>query len=333
MVRLPGLQRGLFCFFLLICLHGTAAAQAGREMLSLHTVAARLGMDVQVMEKGKRWELHSEWTRIWFAKDRRDIRLNGTRLFLGFPVAEKRGRLYLTEADYQGCLQPLLTPQVFAPPGPVRRIVLDPGHGGKDPGARRMSLGLIEKNLTLDLAKRLARRLRAAGFEVVLTRDKDRFLALSERPQLANKVRTDLFLSLHVNASEKEDVAGVETFVLTPQGQPSTGRLRITATDRKEHRGNRQDARNMLLGFYVQRALVEKLPSPDRGLKRARFAVLRDLRMPGILIEAGFLSHARESRNLGSAAYRNRIADAIMEGVRAYLRTAERLQKKKQQQP
>ena len=325
---MPGFPRGTLLFLILLgCLNGFGATLAGREVLSLRKVAASLGMEVRVLEKGERWELRSQWTRLRFEKDRRDLLLNGRRVFLGFPVAADKGRLYLAEADYRGLLQPILTPQIFPAPDRPRRIVLDPGHGGKDPGARRPRLGLIEKSLTLDLAKRLARRLRAEGYEVTLTRENDRFLPLPERARIANQLRADLFLSLHMNASEKTEVEGVESYVLTPSGQPSTGRLRMVAADRKSHRGNGQDARNTLLGFYVQRALVRALPTPDRGLKRARFAVLRDLEMPGALIEAGFISHAKEGRNLGSAGYRDRVADAITEGVLAYARTVDRLRK------
>ena len=326
---MPGVQRGtLLCLFLLSWLGAGGATIAGREVLSLREVAGSLGMEVRVVEKGERWDLRSQWTQLRFAKDRRELFLNGRLVFLGFPVAEDKGRLYLARADYRGLLQPILTPQIFPAPDRPRRIVLDPGHGGKDPGARRPQLGLVEKSLALDLAKRLARRLRAEGFEVTLTRENDRFLPLPQRPRFANQLRADLFLSLHMNASEKTEVEGVESYVLTPSGQPSTGRLRMVAADRKTHRGNRQDARNTLLGFYVQRALAGQLPTPDRGLKRARFAVLRDLAMPGVLLEAGFLSHAKEGRNLGSAGYRDRIADAITEGVLAYVRTVDRLRER-----
>jgi N-acetylmuramoyl-L-alanine amidase len=298
----------------------------GAEYLDLHTVAARLGMRAEWREKGETLELQSQWTRTAFTRDAREYTLNGTRIMLGQPVAEQRGRLLLAGSDYRHALQPILTPQVFGAPPPVRLIVIDPGHGGADPGAENAAIGLREKALTLDLARRVRTRLEAGGFSVRLTRDDDRFIPLEERAAFAESAGADLFLSLHFNASTKPDVAGVETYAFTPLMQPSTARSRLHASDRQRYPGNRNDAWNTLVGYYIQRALHARLGAADRGLKRARFTVLRDLAVPGVLIEAGFVSHPREGRDIGSAAYRDRIADAIVEGVQTYARTAARLQ-------
>jgi N-acetylmuramoyl-L-alanine amidase len=297
----------------------------GIACVDLQTVAGRLGMKARWLERGERLQLESEWTRLLFERDKREFTLNGNRVHLGFPIAGQRGRLHLSESDFRHTLQPILTPQVFGTPPPVRRIVLDPGHGGGDPGAENPSIGLREKALTLDLARRLKSRLEADGYTVLLTRDSDRFIPLGERARFANEQSADLFLSLHFNASAKTTVSGVETYAYTPHLQPSSARTDLHASDRVAQPGNNHDPWNTLLGYYIQRGMLEGLGAADRGLKRARFTVLQDLRMPGLLVEAGFISHPREGRDIGSAAYRERAAAAIADGLEAYRRTAGRL--------
>lgn len=318
---------GSLLIFLTISLpvHVVALDINGTAYTSLRDIAGKLGMQTHWVEEGKALQLESEWTKLVFEIHKREFRLNGIRVHLGFPVAETRGRLYLSERDYRSQIQPILTPQVFGRPPTVTHVMIDPGHGGDDPGARNTGLKLTEKHLVLDLAKRLKSKLEARGLKVSLTRDKDRFIPLAKRCEIANESGADLFLSLHFNASEKKDVAGIETFTFTPPFQPSTSRASLHSSDRRTYPGNANDPWNTLLGYYVQRSLVDELPAPDRGLKRARFVVLRDLEMPGLLIEGGFVSHAREGRNVGSAGYRDRIVQGILNGLDVYLQTVQRL--------
>lgn len=315
---------------LLLCLFGLPARSAGLELKGidytpLKEVAGRLGMKAAWIDEGETLELKSQWTSLVFKLHKREFLLNGIRVHLGFPVAERRGQLYLSESDYTHQLQPILTPQVFGHPPAVRHIMIDPGHGGEDPGARNSALQLTEKHLALDLAKRLRKHLQAEGLQVSLTRETDRFIPLDERGPIANESGADLFLSLHFNASVKKGVSGVETFAFTPPFQPSTSRSKLHSSDRRRYAGNTHDPWNALLGYYVQRSLKEALPTEDRGLKRARFAVLRDLKIPGLLIEGGFVSHAHEGRNVGSAGYRDQIVEGIARGLEVYLQTVERL--------
>lgn len=310
------------------CLSASPAGGAdigGNEYIALATVAGRFGMEWTEAQDNRSGEMSSKWTRVTFEIDRREIELNGTRLHLGFPIAERWGKLYMSESDVTHLLQPILTPQVFGTPPVPDLIVLDPGHGGSDPGAENATLKLREKSLALDLAKRTRKALEKRGYRVRLTRDIDTFINLSKRPEMANDWQADLFLSLHFNASTKADVMGLETFAFTPPFQPSTARSSLHASDRKTYPGNANDAWNTLLGFYLQREMLVATGGRDRGLKRARFTVLRDLEMPGLLVEAGFLSHPVEGRNSGSGAYRDRIAEAVAEAVDVYKLTARRL--------
>jgi len=298
----------------------------GLPYLEANEVAGRLGMKTSWIERGKRIRLESQWTRMEFELNKREMVLNGTPVHLGFPVAEHRGRLCISESDYSNQIQPILTPQLNGNPPGLRRIVIDPGHGGKDPGAQNPSLGLREKALTLDLAKRLQRLLQANGFEVSLTRSDDTFIELDERSAIANRRGADLFVSIHFNALERSSVSGVETYAFTPFKQPSSARADLHESDLRNYAGQQDGPWSTLLAYYVQRSLADSLGSSDRGLKRARFTVLRDLRMPGILVEGGFVTHPREGSNIGSAAYRDKMARALTEGILLYQKTLSRLE-------
>ena len=176
------------------------------------------------IEKGEIIRLQSSWTRMDFEVHKREMILNVLRVHLGHPVVESGSRLYLSASDYNHQIKPILTPQLNGPPPSLRHIVLDAGHGGKDPGTQNEAIGLKEKALAMDLARLVQLRLEREGFRVSQTRTEDRFIPLEERGRMANRLKADLFVSLHFNASAKTSVQGVETYVYTPQDQPSTSR-------------------------------------------------------------------------------------------------------------
>ncbi|HEX7422067.1 MAG TPA: N-acetylmuramoyl-L-alanine amidase [Thermoanaerobaculia bacterium] len=226
----------------------------------------------------------------------------------------------------------------------VRRVVLDAGHGGTDPGAS--SLGLAEKDITLDIGRRLRHILEENGFEVVVTRPDDRTLKLRDRAQMANKSRSDIFVSIHVNSIVKHTSShGVETYYLGPTNDPSLTKL---AADENSMSGySMADLRKLLDGVYadarrdesqqlaakVQQQLFGQLRSADPGLenwgvKRAPFVVLVATDMPAILAEVGCMSNRSEAAMLGKADYRQKIAEALYHGIHAYAGAAETPQKK-----
>ena len=167
-------------------------------------------------------------------------------------------------------------------------------------------------------------QLKQAGFKVILTRSTDTFVELPARPELAKRRGADLFVSLHFNATDigRNEVRGAESYCLTPAGAFSTnargegGGGWLT--------GNRHNEQNLLLAYQIQKSLVGNLSVEDHGVKRARFAVLRDAVMPAALIEAGFMSHPAEGRKIFDPAYRRAVARAILEGILAYRRLVER---------
>jgi N-acetylmuramoyl-L-alanine amidase len=216
----------------------------------------------------------------------------------------------------------------------VSRVVLDPGHGGTDPGASSAT-GLQEKEVTLDIAHRVAPMLARDGIAVVLTRDDDRFVSLEERTARANGASADLFVSIHCNASEGKGRSGVETYVLDTSTNEMASRVaaRENATSAAateelssilaSMRMADQSQRSVHLGELLQRAALASVKSArptvtDGGVHRAGFYVLVGARMPGVLFETSYISHPEEGALLGTADYRTRLADAIANAIRAY---------------
>lgn len=213
------------------------------------------------------------------------------------------------------------------------RIVIDPGHGGHDPGAERG--GLFESNIVLDVALRLEKLLHAAGIDVVLTRRTDTYVPLEERTAIANRSQGDLFLSIHANASRKRTARGVETYFLNFATNPeaeavaarenaATGRTMSSLTDivKAIALNNKLDESKNLAGL-VQKEMVEHLKGSNPGLKnhgvkQAPFVVLIGASMPSVLVEVSFITHSQEGRLLKSGAYRQKIAEALFEAVRGY---------------
>jgi N-acetylmuramoyl-L-alanine amidase len=224
--------------------------------------------------------------------------------------------------------------------GGLRTIVVDAGHGGHDPGAIGPT-GLREKELTLDVARRVAALLQEdAGVRVVLTRGKDQFLALRERTALANRERADLFVSIHVNAAPARSAAGTETYFLSTEASDNAAREaaafenRVISLEASARGGPRDVLRTILwdlaqsdfqqessrLAEAVQNNLDRALRLPSRGVKQAPFYVLGGAAMPAVLVEIGFMSNPREEARLKDDGYRDRIAQAIAQGIGGYKR-------------
>lgn len=300
---------------------------------------------VAVRDIAKRYGLKAAWTkpdavitlsdgrgvRFTFERDERDFRLDGARVFLGDLTLISDGDLWVPRLDVIKTIAPLFAPADHTAflPAPPKLIVLDPGHGGTDPGKQNVKLKVNEKDMALDVALRLKKLLELSGHRVVLTRATDtRFsnnpvVDLPMRAQVANKEKADLFISIHFNAVDRdpERVTGVETYVFTPQFQVSTQPEQDQSMVREFYPGNRQDAANAVAGYALHRRLVTELKSSDRGYKRYRLAVLRTLTCPGVLVEAAYLSNDAEARRVATPEFRQQIADALAGGVSDYVAT------------
>ena len=242
-------------------------------------------------------------------------------VYLGRPaVADRRTRKAgPSDLDRKATVAPLL--QARSKPlveGRPLRVCLDPGHGGQDAGALSADGRTAEKAIALDIAQRVARMLRKDGVDVVLTRPDNRtFLPLPDRPALARAKKADLFVSIHLNANASSAPRGVETYVFPARGMESTsydGRG-ASADSRQWWPGNGSDWGNVQLGFCIQRRLAAASGLPDRGLRRARFVVVREARMPAALVECGFLTNGRDLAVLRSENGRESIARGIYEGI------------------
>lgn len=293
-----------------------AAADLKANYLEVGAAFSSFGLKPGWLITNKKLRLSGGGTRIDLFVDKREIVFDGLRVFLGESVILRDKAVYVSRRDFEKLLSPLLRPPARSRP---RLIVLDPGHGGNDPGTMNTNLKLNEKGLTLDLARIVQRRLAALGYKVVFTRTNDTFIPLARRAEKANKANADLFVSIHFNATASGTVSGIETYSMTPQSQRSTGSDTARATDAVARNGNRSDAHNILLAYHVHRQLVGRLSASDRGLKRARFAVLENVRCPAVLIEGGYLSSDAEARKIATAKYRERLADAIVAGIQGYV--------------
>ncbi len=228
-------------------------------------------------------------------------------------------------------------------------VVIDPGHGGSEFGASGPS-GLLEKEVTLDLAQRLKQQLQQnRGVSVVLTRDEDRQLDLDERTAIANHNRADLFLSVHVNSSPRRSAVGAETYYLSTEATDDEART-LAALENRSFTGdgtsaagdgrsgddpldlilwdlaqNRFQSQSSALAQSIQDHLNRLTGTRDRGVRQAPFRVLMGATMPAVLVEVGFISNPSEESQLRGLSYRNRIVEAIAAAVEEFLLENRRL--------
>lgn len=267
-------------------------------------------------------QLNSPAFRLMFAVDSQRMQINGVSVYLSFPITIRGGEPCISTLDLETAIQPILRPLRSPRAIPVVHLCLDAGHGGKDPGNEEGRQQ--EKDHALSLAIELRRQLTDAGMKVSMTRQNDTFVPLPDRPDFARKRGADLFVSLHFNAAiaSKKEVNGVEVYCLTPAGVRSTY-ARGDVSDTAALPGNHFDSKNVLLAFQIQKAVTRQLPVADRGVKRARFAVLRTAQMPAVLIEAGFMSHPAEAAKIADPEHRRQLAKAIVDGIMAYKKAVE----------
>lgn len=312
---------GLACAWLSACLAETIQI-SGRDYGRLSEWAAANHLDVRWIKREETIEAANRSTRLVFTVDSSDAEVNGVQVKLCFPAAHRNGAFYLSRLDLHTTLQPIVAPPRERPGAVIKSICLDPGHGGRDPG---LSAGSHqEKKYTLLLAQELQKQLAQAGFKVAMTRNRDSTLDLPDRPAIAGKHGADLFVSLHFNSTgeSRASVHGVEVYCLTPAGAPSSNSGGEGGASGASP-GNRCNDKNMFLAYHMQKALVRDLDALDRGVHRARYAVLRDAAMPAVLIEAGFMSHPEEGKKIFDAGYRKQIARAVLEGIIAFKKGVE----------
>ena len=295
---------------------------SGQDYVRLADWAKDHSFELRWLKPEESLQLISRSSQLLLAVDHRETQINGIEVWLLFPVVLRNGSAYVAQLDLQTTLLPILSPPRNRPGVKIKSVCLDPGHGGKDPGNR---VGTSqEKNYALLLAQEVRQQLVRAGLKVMLTRSTDTFVELPTRPEVAKRRSADLFVSLHFNSADasRDSVRGAEVYCLTPAGASSTN-ARGEGGGTGSYPGNRGNEKNMLLAYQIQKAVIRNLGVEDRGVRRARFAVLRDAVMPAALIEAGFMSHPVEGRKIFTSAYRQKMARAIVDGLLAYKRQVE----------
>jgi N-acetylmuramoyl-L-alanine amidase len=267
------------------------------------------------------------------------VMIGDTKLVLSAPLKRQRG-LIMVPPDFEKL--------VFAPPSGTHvgisfvgrrlgKVIVDAGHGGKDPGAMGAG-GMKEKDIDLDIARRVAKSFRNEGVEVILTRDSDEFITLSDRTELASIPTADIFISIHANATKSHRARGIEVYYMgsltgldkvEAQRLQNEKKLCRTLNMKQDVPELRRIVADMLYSYKMSDAaplseavangLYQDLRQGSRGSKTARFFVLRNTLIPAVLVEVGFISNPQEAMLLRDGAYRQKIADSIAKSVLRYV--------------
>jgi N-acetylmuramoyl-L-alanine amidase len=247
----------------------------------------------------------------------RDATWNGVQINLGFEPQIIDDQIFVHGLDLQKNLKPLLCESLSVPPQNNRVIVIDPGHGGINSGTHSVLSGRLEKEFTLDWARRLAPLLEQEGWQVFLTRTNDADVSLTNRVMFAEAHHADLFISLHFNSlAPDKRPAGIETYCLTPTGMPSTLTRGYPDLWTDNFPNNACDARNLELAVRLQTALLRATGLEDRGVCRARFiGVLHRQQCSAVLIEAGFLSNPSDAKLIETSSFRQKLAEAVADAL------------------
>jgi N-acetylmuramoyl-L-alanine amidase len=294
------------------------------DYVSLASVVASYGLSTSAHSENGELSATGGSSSLTVRADTRQALINGVRHWLSYPVRQAQGGqegLVMSRLDVTRTLAPALRPQAVSGLDPVTTVVLDAGHGGHDSGA--MSPFGDEKDFALDVVGRVRRKLEAAGLKAVQTRDSDVFIPLEARPAVAGRHPNAIFVSIHFNAARRRSAAGLEIFVIPPQGAPPTGQRQPEPQDCQRENGHALEPVNLVLATTLYQTVLGRLASFDRGVKRARFAVLREATVPAVLIEGGFLTEPTEAAQIASAGWRQQYANAIAAGIREYKRFAE----------
>jgi N-acetylmuramoyl-L-alanine amidase len=318
--------RGLafFLFFSFLCramaFEWTLIKRDGRDYIPVADVASFYRF-AQADYSEDRINLSGSTIRMQGGLNSRELYLNGLKFILSYPVIKVDDKLAISRMDLSKLVEPVLRPAKIKASA-VRTVVLDAGHGGFDQGAQSF-LG-NEKDYALDVVLRARDLLTRSGYNVKLTRSGDVFIPLESRAEFASHQSGSIFVSVHFNSGVREDAAGIETYCLAPRGVPATNDLFPSLTDFRPCLGNARDPENIALTTAMHAALITRTGAPDRGIKRARFVVLRDNNIPGVLIEGGFLTNATDRLRISTPAYRQLMAQAILQGVQSYNRATQR---------
>jgi N-acetylmuramoyl-L-alanine amidase len=293
----------------------------GRDYSSLKKIAEFYNLPQDFTPEDNSIYLNRGRRSLRAIRDNRELEINGVKHLLSFPVIERDGEWWVSRMDLGKTIEPAFRPELIADIKPFTTVILDPGHGGQDKGA--VGRYEVEKNFSLDVARRVRNELQKSGVNVLMTRNSDVFVELHDRAAIANAKQNAIFVSLHFNASPNAYAEGLEIFCITPRGSPSTEYDELLVRDMVQEYGNDNELQSFTLANAIYHSLHGSLKMTDRGVKRARFAVLRLSKLPSVLVEGGFLSNPNDARRIATKDWRDTYAKAIATGILEYRKLAE----------
>jgi N-acetylmuramoyl-L-alanine amidase len=290
----------------------------GREFVKLEEVATFYQLGQPTSFGGNRIRLAGAYGSLTFSIGSHEADINGIRHWLCFPITELRGQPLLSRTDLSKTIEPLMRPERIVPRRRVETVIIDPGHGGEDHGARgRWTYD--EKDLALESARHLKDELERDNLRTVLTRTRDQFVSLEDRARETQRHRNAIFVSLHFNHGGPNG-RGTEVFAITPRGAPATMQARPNSGDFIRLSGHAYDTHSLLLADAIERRIAPLHGAENsRGVKRARFHVLRESWCPAVLVEGGFLSNRQDAARISRRDFTKRFAQAVRQGIRDYL--------------
>jgi N-acetylmuramoyl-L-alanine amidase len=306
------------------CSQTLAAAKTSSSTTVSLSYIARL-YDMRTSSSGKKIVMKNKWNTLEVETNSRRAWINGVMIWLHHPCRKSGSSWAIPEVDFKKGIDPIMRSYAYVPSKAPSVVVLDPGHGGKDTGAIGQRK-VYEKKAVLSIANRVKGHLEAKKIKVRMTRTTDTYPTLQGRCDFAAKAGADLFVSIHADSAADSSAHGIETFVMTAAGYDSSNYYG-QAGNKSTGKGNQYDAANAVLGFSIQSNLLKKAKRSDRGLRRARFAVLKNAPCPAALVECGFLSNPEEEALMIDANYREACARGISNGIIGYITLVNRASK------
>ena len=313
-----------------VALAGIASVVAGLALASEDwSIIRQGGRDYVTFSNVAHFYQFPEYTRVSHTvslrKERTGIRaqagtsnlyINGVRFFTDFPILSNGSDEIISAMDVSKIIEPIIRPNRVRNAHKIETIVLDPGHGGIDSGA--MNRWGAEKSFALDVAQYARLQLMQAGYKVEMTRATDKAVSLEDRVAFANRFSNAVFVSVHFNTSGSAE--GLESYALAPAGVTSNAAKsnEVSDVDTRWCSGNAQDEQNIALAAAVHATVLSRLSLFDRGVKHSRFHVLRNVRVPAVLIECGFLSNMSEGQRIATSYFRQQVGTAIAQGIQNY---------------
>lgn len=288
----------------------------GREYVSVESIKRFYGF-TKMSRSGGSLILENSKVELNLKVGGTDCLMNNVKFVFSQDIATVGEKIYVSRIDLAKLIDPVLRPNFIQNAGDFRTVILDPGHGGKDPGATN-AYG-TEAKYNVKVAEKVKKQLEAKGYKVVMTRNTDVYQSLQERVDFANAVQENaVYVSIHFNSGNSA-ARGIETFTLSPPGVSHYGRD-FKVADNQTVAGNEHDSANIALATSVHGSILRRLGKNtlDRGIKRARFSVLSGVRHPAILLEGGFMSHPYEARLIENEAYQNAIVSGVVDAIGKY---------------